>query len=135
MLTLTPAHVTFAGQVWPDVAAISVDRRATREVVEWSDAGPHVAFADCPEQRIDITVTMHLTGRAHFDAPRPGQGGDLAFFPAPGGSDGGRIRISTQAVVLGIAHDLAGKKGALRTIRLIAVSPNGALDPISIDQV
>ena len=134
MLSLHPHLVTFAGQPWPHVTSIAVDRTANREAVEWSDAGPHAVFADVPEQRIDITVTMQLISSNGLDAPRPGQTGDLTFYTAPAATDGARQQVTTQATILATTHDLTGKKGATRTIRLIATSPTGSTDPITTDQ-
>lgn len=130
MLSLLPTQVSFAAQSWPRITSIAIDRTAARQVVEWSDAGPHAVFVDVPEQRIDISVTQDLTDDGAFDAPRPAQAGIFEFTTAPGGSDARRVRVSMQAVILSITHDHTPKKFT-RTIRLLATAATGATDPIT----
>jgi hypothetical protein len=131
MLLLNPRLVTFASARWDDVALIAIDREAHKEIVEWSDNGPHVVLADVPEQRIQIKVLQEII-RDDVTVPHPGDAGELTFHTSPTSSDAGRKQISTQAVILRVEHELSLKRGALRTITLIAVSENGADDPFSI---
>src|SRR4051812_22202598 len=121
MLLLNPRLVTFANTRWDDIALIAIDRSPHKEVVDWSDLGPHAVFADIPEQRIEIKVLQELA-RDDITVPHPGDSGELSFHTSPTSSDAGRRKISTQAVILRVEHELSLKRGALRTITLIAIS-------------
>jgi hypothetical protein len=134
MLALNPDRVRFAGVLWDSVTRAAIDRGAARQVVEWSDAGPHVVLADVPEQRVLITIERQLT-RDGIDAPRPGESGELTFYAAPAGSGAGRVRVRATCVVLSVTHELSGRKGAVRRVELIAVSGDGATDPVSVTAV
>lgn len=131
MLLLNPRLVTFASSRWDDIALIAIDRKAHKEIVEWSDLGPHVVLADVPEQRIEIKVIQELA-RDDITVPHPGDFGELTFHTSPTSTDAGRKKITTQAVILRVEHELSLKRGALRTITLIAISQDGADDPLSI---
>lgn len=132
MLLLTPRAVRFGEATWEDVSAVVVDRASRRSVVEWSDLGPHAVLADVPEQEVTVRVVQSLTRDAP-DAPRPGDAGQLSFDTSPAGTDTGRRRVSAQAVVLGVRHELSVKGGATRTVTLVAVSPDGAADPVIVE--
>jgi hypothetical protein len=131
MLLLNPRQVTFASAHWDDVSLIAIDRSPHKEVVDWSDDGPHAVFADVPEQRIEIRVVQEIA-RDNITVPHPGESGTLTFHTSPTSSDAGRRRITTDAVILRVEHELSLKRGALRTITLIAISNNGADDPFTI---
>lgn len=132
MLLLNPRQVSFAGTLWEDVAAVVIDRSAERTVLEWSDLGPHAVLADVPEQRVSLRVVQQVT-RDDLAAPRPGDAGELAFCTAPAGADTPRRRLRAQCVILDVSHELSLKNGALRTIRLAAVSADGDADPITTE--
>lgn len=132
MLLLTPRVVRFGEATWEDVSAVVVDRAARRKVVEWSDLGPHVALADVPEQEVTVRVVQSLTRDAP-DGPRPGDAGELSFDTSPAGTDAARRRVRAQAVVLDVRHELSVKGGATRTVTLVAVSPDGATDPVAVE--
>ncbi len=134
MLILNPTRVRFAGAVWDDVTRIAVDRSAAREIAEWSDAGPHVVLADVPEQRVLVTIERQLV-RDGMDGPRPGDSGELTFYASPAGSEAGRVRVRLTGVVAAVTHDLSSRKGATRKVELIAVSGDGAADPVVITAV
>jgi len=131
MLLLNPRLVTFASSRWDDIALIAINREAHKEIVEWSDLGPHVVLADVPEQRIEIKVIQELA-RDDITVPHPGDSGELSFHTSPTSTDAGRKKITTEAVILRVDHELSLKRGALRTITLIAISQDGADDPLSI---
>lgn len=131
MLILNPERVTFGTLRIEHVSALAVDRAPEREVVERGDGGPHITFADVPEQRITITVVQTLERDAPA-APLPGQAGLLSWSAAPGSSDAGRLRASAQAVVLRVRHDLLQRRAATRAITFLAVSADGAADPITV---
>jgi hypothetical protein len=129
MLILNPRQVMFAGSPWNDVTLIALDRTATRLIVEHTDHGPHPAFADAPEQRTTLRVVMDLPG---MDAPAPGDIGTLSFTTSPTASDASAQTMSATCVVTGVTHEIALKRPPTRTIELIALSPDGAADPITI---
>lgn len=132
MLLVNPRRVTFAGVLWDDVAAIIIDRAAKRAAVEWSDFGPHPVFADVPEQQVTIRVLQHVA-RDDVGLPRPGDEGVLTFHTSPAGADMPRTRVSAACVALDVTHELSLRNGALRTIKLVALSPDGAADPITTE--
>lgn len=135
MLLLNPRRVRFAGTPWEDVVAVVIDRVATKEVVEWTDLGEHVAFADVPEQRVDIRVVQNLGGVRDgeiIDSPSPCELGELVFHTSPTAGAGGRKRIAVQVVVLRVEHELSLRRGAVRTVRFVAVSSDGSADPLDV---
>jgi len=132
MLLLNPRKVTFAGLLWDDVAAVTIDRSAKRTALEWSDLGPHAVLADVPEQMVRIRVVQHVA-RDDIGMPRPSDEGELIFHTSPAGADSPRRRIRAQCVILDVTHELSLKHGALRTITLVALSTDGAADPITTE--
>lgn len=131
MLVLNPDRVTFGVKEWERVILLAVDRVATRQVVEWTEAGPHVVFADTAEQKVLIKVVSEVV-RGEVGGPSPGEAATLTAVLAPTASDVGRRRITAEAVVTAVTHEVSVKKGAVRTVELVAVSPDGATDPIAI---
>ncbi len=133
MLLLNPRRVRFGNESWEDVTAMTVDRRAVRTVVEWSDEGPHAVLADVPRQRVNLRVVQQVS-REDIGTPRPGQEGLLVAYTSPAGSEGGRRRVSCMAVVTAVTHELSLSRGAVRTVELVAVSGSGAADPIVVEE-
>lgn len=131
MLILNPSRASFAGAPWDDVTAVVIDRVAGKTVLEWSDAGPYAVLADVPEQKVTFKVERQLL-RDGLDGPRPGDSGELSFYAAPSASEAGRVRVRATCVVLGVTHELLGKRGAVRTVELAAVSSDGAADPVLV---
>lgn len=134
MLILAPQLVRFDTQEWADVTLIAIDRVAAREAVEWSDLGPHPAFADVPEQRTTIRIVRRLD-RGDLASPTPGQAGALVFEVSPAATEAGKRAYSAQCVVLSVRHELiAGPKGpgAMQTIELVALSSDGAAEPVAV---
>ena len=132
MLLLNPQSVKFGSAVWSDVTAVLVDRAPEREVVEWSDSGPHAVFADVPEQRVSVRVTRRLI-RDAAAAPRPGDSAELDVYTSPSAGDALRQRLRATCVVTGVSHELSAQRGAIQTIMLIAISSDGATDPIVVE--
>lgn len=137
MLIPNPTLVTFGELTLDGVAAITIDRAAGREAVEFSDSGPHVTFADIPEQRTHITVSRRLD-RPEFQTPVPGDQADLSFIAAAGAHDSARTRIRAMCVVREVRHDVNESSrdraaAARQTLTLIAISPDGATDPITLE--
>lgn len=131
MLVMNPREVSFQGAVIEDVSSITVDRRAERVVMEWSDLGPHAVFADVPERRVVIRVT-HEVVRGDITGPAPGDEGELIFHTSPSSSHAARRRVSATVVITAVAHELSRKRGAQRTIDAVALSANGLDDPIEV---
>ena len=132
MLLLNPREVSFGGVVWEDVSAVVVDRAASRAVKEWSDLGPQVVLADVPEQVVTVRVVQQVA-RDDVGTPKPGEAGELVFQTSPAGADTPRKRVRAACVVMDVTHELSVKNGAVRTVKLIAVSIDGAADPVVIE--
>lgn len=131
MLILNPSRVRFAGVPWEDVTLVAIDRGATKTLTEWSDSGPHVVLVDVPEQKVTIRVERQLM-RDGLEAPRPGDLGEVSFHASPMGSEAARVRVRAMCVVIGVTHELSARRGAVRTIEMIAVSTDGAADPVVV---
>ncbi len=132
MLLFNPKTVRFGDSTWDGVRSVAIARRAERLVEEWSDDGPYCVLADVPEQRVSIAITQELAGE-DLRAPKPGEAGALAFHASPAAGDAGRIRVRTHAVVTSIDYEVSHRHGARRTVTLLAITHDGALDPITID--
>jgi len=133
MLALNPQRVTLAGEVLDHVIAIAVDRDADRLALERSDFGLHLVFADVPEQRVTITITRALLdGAPGFVSDiQPGLEGELSFRTAPNLSDADAQSFEVTVVVIGVKHNLSARRGAEQTITCLAVSADGATNPIA----
>jgi hypothetical protein len=133
MLLMNPRQVRFGATRWNDVRAVAIDRTPARELVEFGDHGPHAVFADVPEQRVDIRVIQDLSGADEsVDAPLPGEQAELSLHIAPTGASAARKRVSAQAVILRVTHEVSLKRGAVRTVDLVAISDDGDDDPVTI---
>jgi len=131
MLLLNPRLVKFGDATWETITAIAIDRAAHRTAEDWGDLGPYATFADVPEARVRIRITQELT-RDDISEPKTGELAQLVFYTAPTSSDAGRKQIAATTVILAVEHELSLKRGAVRTITLAAVSPDGIQDPIQI---
>ncbi len=131
MLILNPRNVRFGSLVLDDVRSVSIDRVATREIVEWSDFGPHAVFADAPERKVTIRLVRELT-RDGLDAPLPGDSDTLSLRTSPNASDAGGTSVSASAVVTRVTHELLGQARALQKIEFVAISTSGDTDPVTI---
>ncbi|MEO0511417.1 MAG: hypothetical protein AAF108_00775 [Planctomycetota bacterium] len=130
MLVLDATKVSFAGSGLGGARLIAVDRVAATELVSFSDDGPHVVFADVPQQRVTLKLVRRLpTGT--LDGPEPGDEGALSFETAVGRTDGSRSSVSAQAVVTKVQHGVT-REGVEQTISFVAVSSAGATDPVSV---
>ncbi|MEN0019375.1 MAG: hypothetical protein AAF747_00670 [Planctomycetota bacterium] len=134
MFFLNPGSVQFAGESWGDVSSVTVDRQATRVVEAWSDGGPHATLIDAPEQRTTIKLVQSLAGDA-VGTPTLATQGELRFETAPTASDAQAKRVRTQAVVVEVSHSVARNGVATRTVKLLAVSSDGASDPLAVESV
>lgn len=133
MLLMNPEVVRFGTYVWEDVETLAVDRQADRSIVEHDDVGPHAVFADVPEQTVRIRIVRRLS-RDDIEAPVPGEKEDLVFYTSPAGTDTGRKRMTTTAVVLGVKHDLS-PAAARQVVTLVAVSASGDAEPVTVEEV
>jgi hypothetical protein len=68
--------------------------------------------------------------------PSVGASETLSFVASPNASDALRERVTVgSAVVTGMSHALTRKNGARQTIELVAVSSDGATDPVSREEL
>jgi len=132
MLVLNPRVVSFGGVVWEDVSAVVVDRSAHRAVQDWSDLGAYAVLVDVPEQSVTVRVVQRVA-RDDIGLPVPGEMGELVFATSPAGGDTPRKRVRVQCVVLGVTHEISLKNGAVRTVKLAAVSGDGIVDPVVLE--
>lgn len=136
MLILNPAKLSLLGLEYGSIESVKVNRLAHREAVEWSDAGPHAVFADIPECRVEIEIMQHLESGGSdqsLDGPQPGQLGMLEVITSPNASQARRRKLSAQCAIKSIRNE-AGRR-AKRSIILIALSPDGSTDPITMSDV
>ncbi len=134
MLILNPRSVVLGSARLGDVVSVAIERRAARLAVEWTDLGPHAAFADVPEQRVDVRIVQEV-GEGAPDGPSPGQSVTLSLVTSPAGGDSARQRLSASGVVTGCRYEVvqtALGERTRRTIDVVLVSPDGAADPVSI---
>jgi len=132
MIILNPSTVRFGAHAWVDVTSIIVDRTADRMVIERGDLGPHITLTDVPEQRITIRLSRQIARDEH-SSPRPSDQEELVFCTAPAASDGARRRVRATCVVVSLAHELSRQRGAIQHVTLVALSSDGAADPITIE--
>lgn len=131
MLILNPRSVSFGATTYPDVLLVAIDRSAKRLALEWSDLGPHVAFADVPEQIITVKLVQEVMDGSP-NGPGPGESATLTFVTSPTGSDSAAVRLTATAVVTSCTHEITtgGRNiGARRTVEFVLVSATGAADP------
>lgn len=133
MLSLTPSTVTLLSHPLDQVDAVAIDRRGGSLAEERTDNGPHLVFADAPEQRVTVSLTRTLT-RDEPTLVRPGDMGELRLTTAPSASDARRRTITATVVVVSVEHDFlnrAGETVARQRLALLALSPDGHTDPIT----
>ena len=131
MLWLNPDYVTLGSERLDHVSSITIDRSPHKSALEWSDLGPHLAFADVPEQRIDIRISRTLTDSASIDL-KPGDQVTLVARRAATASATDIERLSASVVILSIQYTLSRTRGATQHIHALAISSDGASDPISL---
>jgi hypothetical protein len=134
MVIIKPTGVTFGVQAWGDVTSVVIDREAEEEVVEWTDAGPHVAFADVVRQRVRVRVERSVGSPSEVDGPKPGEMQTLGVQWSRGHSSAAELAMTARCVVLRVTHEVTGK-GATRRVELVAVSADGVRDPVTITKL
>ena len=130
MLILNPTSVTLGSQILPNVSAIAIDRVATRQIIEWSDAGPHIVYVDCPEQRITITLIQEFA-QGDLSSPPPGASLTLNFHTSIDASHAGWSKITVPTVLLATKHE-SKTRGFTRTLTFAAISTDGSTDPVTV---
>jgi len=140
MLLLNPTNMKFGTNLWADVVSVVVDRGGEKVTSERGDFGPYPTFVDVPEQRVTIRVVRGLA-RDDLASPKPSEQAELVFYSAPGASDSLRKRVRATCVITSVVHEIsrartgaAGRAGdAMQTITLIAISSDGATDPVVVE--
>lgn len=133
MLSLTPTSVSLLSHTLDQVDAVAIDRRSGPLAEERTDNGPHLVFADAPEQRVTVSITRTLT-RDEPTLVRPGDMGELRLTTAPSASDAQRRTIAATVVVTSVEHDFVRRDQttvARQRLALLALSPDGHTDPIT----
>jgi hypothetical protein len=130
MLIVNPDVVWLGAAELRGVKSVAVERVGQRVALAWSDAGPHAAFADVPEQKVTMRVVQELPG-AYENSPRPGDSVSVSVHVAPSGAEGQRRRLSATGVVTGVTYQVLQRGGSTRTIELVLVSSDGVADPIT----
>ncbi|MBL8964393.1 MAG: hypothetical protein KF787_04660 [Phycisphaeraceae bacterium] len=131
MLFLNPRSVLFGPRRWDGVETISVERAATRLVVDRPDGGSYPVFVDVAEQSVAIRVVQRLAGH-DTDPPRCGEEATLSFLTGPTDSQARPGRVAAVAVVRRVAYEFSRSRGISRVVTLAAVSPDGHSDPVSV---
>lgn len=129
MIWLSPRNVTLGGVTVEHVSAVSMSRKADKVIVEAGSGGPHVRFADVPEQRVEIEITRTVVDREDHGI-RPGDARSLQFRTAPSGAGLPVREVTAEVVVTGVESRLSARGGAVQTISCVAVSPDGEADPV-----
>lgn len=133
MLVLDPTKVRFAGGDLEGVRLVAVDRVAGTELVEFADDGPHVTFADVPEQKVVVKLVRRMaTGT--LNGPKPGDEGTLSLETAIGRTDGSRSSVSATVVVTKVQHGVT-REGVEQTVTFVAVSSSGGTDPVTVTPI
>ena len=130
MVWINPGAVTFGGETIEHAESVTIDREAVRAVEEFADGGPHVVFADVPAQRVRVRLVRRIT-EAELGGIVPGDLGELRFRASSNAGDGGSTVTVAQAVVRSVTHALSRSGEARQTIEFVAVSEDGASDPVS----
>ena len=134
MQVLRPETVRFDDQPWEGVESIVIERSPAREILEFGDLGMHAALVDAPEQRVTISVSASAD-RAWSEPVSPGAAGELEFVSSFGRTDSNRRRVTVSCVVWRVREQW-GVSGAVRTLTLLGVSPDGgASDPVTVEEL
>ena len=134
MIWMNPEKVTLNGILLGGVQAVAVSRGAGHSVVEYGDEGPHVVFADVPEQRVDIRLERTLEDGAAVGAG-VGDTVRIEFETSRGTSDVLRKRVSIDGVVLSSDVSIKGDTGGRVRLQIVGVSVDGAQDPVSVTEL
>lgn len=131
MVFLNPDIVTLGALTLTNVQFVAIDREARRTALEYSDLGPHAAFVDVPEQRITVRIVRRITESEALPI-KPGDRLALALRAAPNLSGAGVRASAATVVITAVESTLSNRGGATQRISAIAISADGAADPITI---
>jgi hypothetical protein len=137
VIWLRPTSVSLGTTALHSIESISIDRVALGLVEEWSDLGPYQVFADVARERITCRIvrTLSLDDATRFSSPMPGEQHTLSFRIAPSASDAGRTQIDIPIVIRSVEHDPHPTRGTRVAITAIAISSDGATDPVIESEV
>lgn len=131
MIWLNPTNVSLDTVTLEEVRAVAVDQKHDKLIAEYTDNGPHPAFVDVPERRAVIKLRRRILGNENL----PIAVGDQRTFQmrtAPSGTSAPGVVLTASVVITAIGYKLERHDGAEQTIDLIAVSSDGAADPVSV---
>lgn len=131
MLIISPDRVTFGEYVLQSVAAVVIDREASRMVQEWSDLGPNQVLAEAAELRTTVRVVQRLADTDLLSL-RPGESATLVLGLGLSASDVVRRHLVGNAVVVSVKHEVSIGVGkpASRTTEFVMISDDGAAEPL-----
>jgi hypothetical protein len=137
MIWLQPRIVTLGNDTLRNVQSISVDRFTSKFVEEWSDLGPYAVFADVSQVRLVCRIQrlLDIEDAARLASLTLGSQVTLSFQTAPGTSDAHRLQIDLTMVLRSVEHDSNPTQGMRQTITGVAISSDGATDPIIESEV
>lgn len=130
MIWLNPEKVSLGSLELRNVTLVGVDREARRIAEEWTDLGPHMGFADVPEQRIGVLIARRIL-ESETTGPKPGESHTLTFRTAAGASAAAVRSVSIPVVIRSVEHSVSASGSASQKIRAVAVSSDGAADPVT----
>ena len=139
-MLLIPTTVTFEELVFDDTLALTIDRQSARLVEEWSDLGPHAAFADAPERRTIIRLTRRprTSEPDLIDALVLGRLGTITATVGRSAGAADARRLAAFCMLTSVRSDLSAPAAsrdpeATQTLTFLAISPDGGpTDPITI---
>lgn len=135
MIWLNPQTVTLGSTTLDEVSSVSIDENAARLVVEHQDGGPHVVFVDVPEQKIVVKIRRRVVTDEVLELDL-GESLALTMRTAQSGGDGlDGVQVTATVVITDLAYDVDRKRGAELIITAIAVSSDGATDPVTVQIV
>ena len=130
MVFLNPDTVTLGALALTNVQFVAFDREARRTALEYTDLGPYAAFADVPEQRIVVRIVRRITESEALPI-KPGDRATLSLRSGPNLSGAAVRATSATVVVTAVEFALSNRSGATQRISAVALSTNGAADPIT----
>lgn len=134
MIWLSPQEVYLGNIVLDHVESISINRSPHKSVLEWTDLGPHLGFADVPEQRVDVRIEREIVDSESIDL-KPGDEVTLTARRATSASAARVVQITATVVILSVDYTLSKTRGARQRIHAIAISSGGLSDPITEQDV
>ena len=134
MLWTDPDRTTIDGAVLSGVRAVAVSHAAERVVVEYSDAGRHPAFVDAAGVRSTFTIRRVPVEPGALPV-RVGDRVELVVYAGVTSSPSTYRRVSADVVVTKDAWKPDARTGHEHVIECVAVSVNGAQDPVTVGVV